>query len=353
MAEAKELQVRKKGATEWNGLPGSTADLSLESSSAEDSILGATYESSQPTLINWSVSGEAYYRGFAGYKATIKKESTSDPITDIAMEEESAGVWIASSISDSPWDINESVTVSTDDGTTKTDVTDQVDRIDYLMGRVYFVDTYTVPSGETIVVDANVVSLQAISNVTSIELSQTDSPVDVTSFSAAQANGGYNVFEHGLRNSDISADGFYNSTEDFWSLLTSQDRFIVEVTLDPNGDSTFRGYYRMSSDSLSGSVGEPEEESVEFMLSVPQNAEPVSWRFEPTTTMPKAMQDILETFINRDYLEIRYLPEGEGNRGFEGETLVEDASISIDVDGIVTSSADFQGTDGLTEINAS
>jgi hypothetical protein len=77
---AKIIAVSSDNAT-WYNFPGSSGDLSLDGASADDSIFGAKFKSSQATLLSWTASTNSFYKGKSGYQAIIRKYGTPTPQT--------------------------------------------------------------------------------------------------------------------------------------------------------------------------------------------------------------------------------------------------------------------------------
>lgn len=346
-SNAKVVRVRKAGSGDSFALiPGNTADFSVELGSADDTIFGASYTSTQTTLGSWEISSNALYRGFAGYNSVIKKTASPTPISNKPMSVEDGNTYIINDISLTPWDWNEDIIVSDDEGPISSD---EIKAIDPLFGRVTFVDGFT-PDGN-VTVDAVVLGLVPFGKAMSFDLSQTCDTTETTSFEVAQANGGYSTHRPTLREVSLSLSAFYRSDAEFLALLDSREKFVVEINPDGEGKSIARGVFRIQNESNSGDVGGDEETSVEFVLAVPEGFVPFSWYHDSTTTMPVGLRRILDAYVNQDNLDVEYLPEGVGNLGKGGEVVLTDASISSSVDGIVEASFSAMGTGVFTVLN--
>ena len=60
---------------------------------------------------------------------------------------------------------------------------------------------------------------------------------------------------------------------------------------------------------------------------------------------------MLDAWEKKNEIDVRYLPDGEGKEGYEGKSIVTDASMSSGIDAMVEASVTFQGTGTLTKIN--
>lgn len=349
MSDAKLVRVRKAGSGDpFVTLPGNTADISIEGNNLEDTIFGQRWESGETGLIDWGVSANALYRGFAGYNSTIRKSGTPTAFTDEAMSVEDGLNYVIDDDTKTPWDWTAGVIVE-DDNEVVDD--EDIESIDYLFGRVTFVDGYTVDGDIT--VSGEYLPLSDFGQAMSFDLTQTADTTETTSFEIAQENGGFRTFRATLRNADLDMTSFYRADNSFFSDLEERDDFIIEITPDPEGLTAMRGIYKTLSVDHSGDVGGDEESTVSFVLSVPEDVEPLSWYFDDDSTIPAGLKVLIDAFLNRDNIEVQYLPEGDGNRGFQGEAVVTDTSLSSGVDDMVEASVELQGTDTLEEINVS
>lgn len=338
---AKIVSVSADGITYYN-LPGSSADLTRDSAATDDSVFGSNFASTQPTLITWSSTSNGYFKGFAGYKTTIKRAGSPTAFTDEATTL-IGGEYTITDRTKSVWAVG-SVTVE-DDGAPVD--ADDIEVIDYLHGRVKFVSGYTVTGAIT--VSGNYLPLTNLCNAQNISLSQTANTENVTDTCTASSNGGFAVFKYSQQTAELSLDGFYNDAGAFNADLISRDQVIIEIDTNGAGKSVFRGYFRAINLSQSGDVGATETESVTYGLSVPENvARPVSWFHTNDTPIPAAIKVILDAYLNRDELFYKYAPEDSD--GFTGKVLVADASMETGVEQIINFTFNFQGTDALTKV---
>lgn len=346
MSDAKDIQVQYN-AGGYNTLPGNTGDLSRESSSGDDTIFGQHFTSSQPSLISWALSGNAFYKGLPGYIATVKKSGTSTPFTGEAMSQVDATQrWKVDAAVKSVW--NFAVTATIFDGVTEVAVADIL-AIDYIFGEVEFVAGFT-PSG-AITADGEYYPTVAIAKAQNFDLGQTADTEDNTDFDTAQANNGHSVFRATQLTAELGLSGFYNQAQVIRDLQLARDSVVIEVNPDGASKSLLRGIFKVNSDSLSGDAGSTEAEELSFSLSVPEGAGlPFGWRHAADTTLSKPVQDIIASWSDRAEIDLKYFPTGSANPGFSGVAVTTDVSLSGSVDGLNEFSVGFQGSGELTDI---
>lgn len=316
-------------------VPGDQGDWNEERAAEEDTIFGANFTSNQPTLGSFTVSCNARYRGFAGYNSNLLRptESTTGKTVTLTQEE---GLIYKAPLADTPWDWNEDVVVKVD-GTTST----AIEWIDYLFGRVKFVEGTTITAPVT--ADVEVMSLETYGNATDFDLSQTANITETTSFGNAQANGGWQENKPSLREGDISLNAFYRHDSEYKEQLRDGDTVLVEIQLDGDSHSFARGIYRVSSVNNSGGVGGDETSSVDLVLSVPNNVEfPFAWHHDAQSTIPTALKTILTAWERAEPIVVEYYPFGTDQDGEKGIVWTTDVSLSSSVTGLVE--ANFTGT---------
>lgn len=342
---AKLLQLRRVGDTTWNTVPGNDASLERSHNEMDDTLFGQDFSSSETGLTEWSMSTNALYRGFAGYVAKIKKTGTATSFTAESLSQ--VGTSQTYRIDDATkdvWDWTVDVTVY--DGGTEVDASD-IDYIDYVFGQVVFVDSYT-PSG-SITADGSFLALEEFGKAQSFEITQSADTTDTTDLETAQSNGGFMTARPTLLTAEVSMTAFYNTSNDFNSLFSNRDTFLLEFNPDGSDESRSRGIFKVNEDSLSGDVGGDEEESVSFVLAVPNDvARPYGWEHDSATTLSEAVQIALDAWADKDEIEARYLPDG--SVGDEGNVIVTDISLSGGVDSMNTFDLTLQGTGALSEV---
>lgn len=343
---AKLLRVSEDDTTYYT-LPGNTASINFEGTDLTDSIFGAEFESTQPGLRSWTVSGNALYKGFAGYRSAIKKTGTTTSFTSEAMNQvDSTQTYEIDDSTKSVWDWTEEVTVY-DDGT-EVD-SDDIEEINYLFGEVTFVDSYTVAGPVT--VDGNSLPLETFGRANEFTLSQSADQTETSDFETAQDNGGWATFRPTLLNSDLELGAFYRADNNFFQLLNDEDQFIIDIDPAGDGKSVARGIYRVLSDSQDGDVGGDETSSVNFSLSVPEDVRPFAWKHTSDTTLAQGLRLLVEKLLAREEIWVEYLPEGADEQGYRGKAIVVDSSLSSGVSDLIEATVELQGTGAPEVIN--
>lgn len=350
---AKEIQVSVDAGVTWRTLPGSTGAFNEETTSIDDTIFGNIYQSMEAGLISWTVTGEAIWKGFAGYKAKLKEIGSGTAATGEAMTNESGQIYAITDTTKEIWDRESAITVY--DGTT--DVTSEVEWFDYLFGRLKFVDTYTVLGSVTI--DVTYFPTAVLGKGNSYTLTMTANMIDNSDFPTVQANGGFRTYEAGLRTVELEIGGIFDASVDAHTKLSNRATIIAEI--DPAGDglSVARGYFRMMSNGQSGDVGALEESTLNFSLNVPDDDQlyiPFGWKHDAGTTLSQAVQDMLNKWLHAtdNSFEARYLPTGVTGAspldGVEGTVLLTDVSLSGGLEDMNVFTAEMQGSGAYTEV---
>ena len=342
----KELRVSSDDVT-YFVLPGNTGDISFEGNQLDDTIFGQAYSSSETGLINWTVSGNAMYRGFAGYNSIIRRNGTTPTaFTGESMSQvDSSQTYRIDDTTKNVWDWTSTVTIS--DSGTPID-SSNIEEIDYLFGEVTFVTGYT-PSG-AVTADGDYFTMSTYGRANNFSLTQNADTTDTTSFEDAQANGGFNEFRATLLSADLELSGFYRSSNDGFGELGDRNEFVIELDVAGDGTSLARGIYKVGSYSQSGDVGGDEESTLSLTLAVPEDVKPFGWYHSSTAAIPQGLLVVQNGWINRTPIYVEYLPEGQGSYGYTGQTIVTDASISSGVDAMVEASVSLQGTSTCFEL---
>ena len=351
----KEFYIADSSETTYYLVPGSTADFSVESESADDTIFGQTYSSEERTLLTWTASSDAVVKGYAGYTTTIKKQGTSTSTTGEAFSQDSGQVYQVDDATKQIIDRNNTITVY--DGTT--DVTDQVESIDALFGKITFLDSYTV-SGE-ITADYNYFPTSALGKANSVSLTQSADTIDTSDFATVQGNSGYRTFDPGLRTYEVSLDGIFDATTDLRSEVLNRNELIIEIDLAGNGSDVCRLFAKASSQSQSGDVGALEDESVTFTATVPYSASdgvdnistPINWSFSGSSIVGNAIQTAINAWLNEEKPYCKYLHDpsaAAGSQGYKGQAVLTDVSVDVGIDSMNTLSLSFQGDGSPTDV---
>lgn len=340
---AKTIEVRREPTDPWLSLPGSTGELSEEAATTDDSIFGSNFTSFQSTLISWTITANGYFKGFPGYRATIKRAGSPTAISGEATTATNGGYYITNRAR-SLLDRNTPVVVY--DGGSQVDA-ENIEYIDYLQGGVVFVQGY-VPTG-AVTMDASYMATTPMCFAQSFSLTMSADTENVTDFCTAQDNDGYAVYKYQRQTVELSLDGFYNPNAQFSADLIGRDTVIIEINPDGQEQAVARGYFQATSTSQSGDVGNTEAQSATYSLAVPEGvAKPFSWYHAANSSLPAAIRVVLDAWENREEIGIRYTPENGVAR--TGKALVSDTSLESEVEGINTFNFTFQGTDQLAGI---
>ena len=344
--DAKTVQIQNPDTLEWNTLPGNTADISFERNQLNDTIFGERVTSTEAGLGAWTLSSNAIYKGVAGYNSVIKRTGTSTSFTTETMGQVDGQRYRINDLTRSVWDWNEEVTIF-DDGL-EVDAED-IAEIIHITGTVVFDSGYTVDGPVT--ATGSYLPTAAFGRASAFDLSQTADSTGTTAFEDAAGNNGWAMNRSTLLDADLELTAFYRNDSEFYTILNDRDVFVVEIDLDGTGLSVARGIYKVVDYGTGGDVGGDEEEGVQFGLSVPIDVRPFDWIHQAGTSMPAALRTVQNAWWDRVPANMRYLAQGPNNRGWEGEGVVTDASISSSVDGLIEANIELLGTSNATEIN--
>lgn len=345
MVAAKKVRVSTDGTT-WYTLPGNSAELTDEAGELKDTIFNQPYESTFPGLINSKLQAQAYYKGYAGYQATLKKVGTATAFTTLPCTLLSGKTYQINDASKQIW--NRTATLNIFDNGVNQNA--NVETIDYLYGKVTFKSTYTVTGPVTIT--GEYYPLVAVGKATEFNLTQQAKAVDITDYDTAQSNSGHRVFDYGLKSVSLELNGIFATSNNFRALVTGRAEMIVEINPDGSGKSLARGFFRPYTRGQSGDVGELEEEKLSLMLSVPDDdklASPFKWYHSPTSTLNAAVRAILDAFDGSTNLYVQYLHNGTNGVQWSS-TLVTDASLKGGVEAMNEFTANFQCNGQATSV---
>ncbi len=345
---AKIIQVSDDAGVTFEELPGNTGTLTLDGDQLDDTILGQTFRSAEAGLINWGVTSNSIYKGFAGYQAKILKGGTPVTVTAEAMTVESGQIFRIDDAAKEVWD--RSATIVVTDGVTP--VTDEVEWFDFLFGRIKFVDSYTVVGDITI--DVDYIPLAVFGTNNAFTLTMTAHAIDTSDFPDVQANNGHRNFIAGLRTVTLELTGVFNASNTYKADLAAGTEYIIE--LQPVGqtpaDAFCRGFFKIVDTDQGGDVGALEEENVTFNLSVPTGDDPpqvvFNWDYAVSQVLSQSIRILLESFIAQTVIEVQYLTDGAA--GYEGECIVTDVTLTGGLDAMNEFEATLQGSDELTAV---
>lgn len=344
--DAKLIQVSLDGVNYYT-LPGSSGEISIESSDNDNTIYGNVFSSSLPGVKDWTLSGNAWLRETPGFNATVKKQGVATSFTDEDMELVDGNTYKITDPSKNLWDFASGVVIN--DAASPVDEAD-IESIDYLFGQVTFKSAPTGP----VTADGKYTPVSAFGCANNISLTQNAEATLSSCFEVVQSENGFNTYDSGLKTVSMELSGFYRTTNDFFTVLADNETVIIEVDWEGDGNTVSRGVFKLQSTSQSGDVGSQEEYSASFTLFVPEGMIPFSWYFGGDSNAPQGMRDIIGSWITRENLHIKYFPIGNatGNPLYSGETVVTDASLSTSVDAIGELSLTAQGDGELTNTTA-
>lgn len=346
---AKELSIGPAAVGPWSIFPGSEASLDTQGASIDDTIFGQTFQSNEVGLTTWTMSGNCYYKGYAGFKVKIRKAGTPTNVTGASMtvDPDDGQRFFITNRAQSVWDRTATLTVY--DGVT--DVTGNVEAINYLFGEVLFEDAYSVAGAIT--VDVDYMPLESLGCADTYTLTMQANAVNSTCFDTAQANGGFTTFDPGLRTVSLELGGTWTKAGSVRNAISSGAEFIIEINPDGQDKSIARGFFRASSESQSGSVGAREDGSYTFNLNVPEGAElPFDWWHASDTPLPTAVRDALDAWMSETKKWYRYSPPSVAGADAErwGSGVLTDMSLEGSLEDMNTFTVSIQGDGILQEV---
>jgi hypothetical protein len=346
---AKKVQISDDGST-WYTFPGDTGDLQTNGTAIKDTVFGEDFESSQTGMLEWTMSANGMYKGFAGYVATIKKAGTSTALTAEACGLLSTRVYQVTNVAHQVLDRTVALVVK--DGST--DVTADVLSIDYLFGIITFKGSYTV-LGSITIDSGNYWPMAQIAKAQTFSLTQTAATIDDSDFVSAQGNGGYKTMGYGLYTIALDLTGIYAVSNAWLAALVARSEVMVEICPDGNNKSRCRGIFKPMTEGQSGAVGALEAESVKMSLSVPDPSNyplltaPFSWRHDSGTTLSVAIQKALTAFFagnNQEYFQYLY----DGTNGQSGQGVITDITLTGGLDVMNTFAMKISGAGATTAV---
>ncbi len=351
---AKLIQISNDAEVTWDDLPGSSGEFASEGESIDDTILGQSFQSQETGLIGWSVNSDGIFKGFAGYVATISKQGTGTTAAGEAMTQEAGQIYAIDDGTKDIWD--RSVLPVIDDNAV--DHTADVEWIDYLFGRVKFLDAYSIT--EPVTADIDYFPKVALGKANTYNLTMTAAAIDLSDFATVQANGGFRTFKPGLRQVQLELGGIFDATASFKAELSARNELIIEVDPAGDGSSICRGFYKLATTTQSGDVGALEEETLNFTLNVPSLDTPYSidlpfnWR-HTATTLSESIQSAITSWITElNTYDVRYMPEGAIGQSpldaIKGNVVFTDISLSGGLSNMNVFEIQMQGTGVYTVV---
>jgi hypothetical protein len=339
---AKRIKVSSDDITYYT-LPGNTGSISNESGEIDDTVFGQNFKSSESGLINWSVSAQAFYKGFVGYVADLHKASVPTVANGEAMTLVSGKTYRVTDSAKDIWDYADPPVVYDN----AVDHTSDVESIDYLFGRVTFNSTYTVTGPVTVDI-TYFATLTQLAGYKSFTLTQTEEAIDTTTIPVAQGNSGHMTYTgDGLKTVALELSGLYASANGYRASLVAREIVIVKINPDGVGKSVARGYFKFGSQGQDGDVGALEEENVTLRLNVPdiQNmTRPFGW-VHTASTINLGVKAALDAWEAGTLVYVQYLPDGVN--GVQGQAAVTDISLSAGLETMNEFTVQLQGTGAL------
>lgn len=325
-------------------LPGNTGEHTRGAGALEDTIFGETFKSQQPGIITWGISANAYFKGFPGYVATLKKKGTSTTMTDEACALVTGKTYRISAAAKRVIDRSNAL-IAKDNGVDKTT---EVKDVDFLNGEVTFKSSYTVTG--PVVVTGRYFPLVSLGKYTSYTLTQTAVAIKDTDIPAAKANGGRDTFRAGgLREVALALPSVFDAADGWEAALTAREEYIVEINPDGTGAHFARGFFKLFDDKQNGDVGALEEESLTFNLAVPQSvasqlavATPFKWYHAVSPIIPNAVKTLLDAWETEVPVYVKYLHDGVN--GWKGSGVVTNMTMSGGLESVNMFTVSIQGS---------
>lgn len=340
---AKVIAVADKNETAYYTLPGSSGDLNYEGGSADTTTFGQKYKSSQSTLIGWTGSANAYIKGNAGYLAKFYKVGSSTSMTSVNMvldyvEPDGDVVYRTEDGLFSYWDNGTTATFADDVGSLT------AKSIDYQYGRVTF-DVGTSITGTVKVTGARF-QMYAIGSARDFTLTMSTEAIETTSYSIAQSNDGFKTYIPGLKTVSVEASGFFDTNNEFKTLVTNRNILVISINPDGVGHSVARGTFIPISTGQSGDVGGNEDETISFELNVQDGVTPFSWNHASGGKISEAIKTVFSAFLADEQIYFKYLHDG--TNGWSGPAVLTDCSLSSSIEGVNEISISVTGNGALT-----
>lgn len=337
----KTVSISNDNRTTWEILPGNSASFNAEAGEIDDTIYGQDFSSTQSGLINWTIQSNGLYKGYAGYVAKILKPGTPTTMTDEAMSVVTGKTYQINTASKRVIDRLTAITVE-DNGVAVSDA--NIDSFNYLIGRVTFVSSYT-PTGP-ITITGKYVPMVEVGCANEFTLTMTANATDTTCMTTAQANDGHRVYEYGLKTVSLELSGIQKTTNAYMTALKNREELVIEVNPEGEGKCIARGYFKAVNNGLSGNVGDVEQETVQFNLSVPQDdkmAVPFIWVNTGTgILLSQGVRDAINAWQDKTIIDVKYL--SDGTNGYVGEAVVTEVSLSGGLENMNEFSLSFQGS---------
>jgi hypothetical protein len=325
---AKRIRISDDAGANYYTFPGSTGDLRRELASVNDTVFGQNYQSNQPSIGNWQVTCNSFFKGVAGYVVQLRLGGTP-----VAMAAEACTF-----VSGKTYQITNAAKRIINYLTTLTvfdnaiDKTAFVQSVDYLNGTVTFLASYTVVGPVT--VTGQYVPTTVIAKSRSFTLTQTAAEIDTSSYDTANANGGMRTYDPGLNTARLEIRGVYDVSQALTTALLSRALLYIDVAPANDVNTIFRGFFKRTTLGQSGDVGALEDNTTTLDLWVPDGSlveRPFGWYFTTNTTLSLPIRKALAAWQGLTKPLIQYLPDGVA--GFGGSTIVTECTLANSFDG--------------------
>lgn len=341
-------RIKVTNASTFYTIPGSQGTFTLDAQDIDDTVFGQNYKSGFPGLIDWKVTSNGYYKGFAGYSVLLKAPSGASTISaNEACSLVTGKTYQVTNTAHQYLD-HAFAAVPKDNGTQIAAA--NIVSIDYLSGTVVLDPAYTVTG--PITMNIHYFTMATVAAFRSFSLKMSSAVIDDSTIPEVAANSGMRLFTYGLKSVTLDLDGLYSSSNLYRTKLLARAPIIVEVNPEGTGYCVFRGFFHFTGVDRSGNVGALEEEKVKLVLSVPNDDQllaPFVWILGSTNNLPSAFDRIINAFISElTTFKVQYLPDGVN--GVQGNAVVSDLTISGGLDTMSDFSFTFQGTDALIAI---
>jgi len=337
---AKRIQISTDSGVTWNTFPGDKGEQHITGTAIDDTIFGQDYKSSQTGMLNFNLACNGFYKGFAGYVATVKATGSPTAFTAEATTLVSGKTYKITNAVKNIWNRLVPPTVK-DNGVTVTGT--NIESIDYLFGQVTFASGYTVTGPITF--DGSYLPSTQIASANTFTLTQTAATIDTSDFISAQSNGGYMDSDYGLKTVSLQLKGFFNVSNGFLAAVQGRGEVVVEISPDGSGNAVARGFMKPVTMDQSGNVGALEEQDITYQLSVPDQADvisPFTWSFPSNSTINAAVKAALTAWTGNTIIEVNYLEDG--TTGHKGSAVITEATLAGGLDVMNEFSFKFQGS---------
>jgi hypothetical protein len=126
---------------------------------------------------------------------------------------------------------------------------------------------------------------------------------------------------------------------------------MIEINPDGSSKSTARGFFKPMQTGQSGDVGDLEQETINFDLSVPDDEDivtPFAWVHASDTTLSMAIRTALNSWQDTEVIYAQYLPDG--TTGIEACALIVDISLKGGIEAMNEFTVNAQLSDEISAV---